>query len=304
MGGKDLQQQDYLIRAMLGDNQARLFALRTTNLVKQAKEHHGTSPIATAALGRSLTIGLVLGAMLKGEETISLQIKGDGPLQGIVVSASSQGTVKGYVGNPQVDLPLNNQGKLAVGQAVGSGNLHVIRDLGLKDAYQGTVPLQTGEIGEDFAYYFTHSEQTPSAVLLGVLVDVDGSPLGSGGFVIQLLPDATQDWDFIDRLENVLKNIPPVSSLFTEEQTVESIVEANFSTLDVRFIDRQEVYFDCDCSWDRFEQALVTLGLEELQELIDLNETVETVCHFCNEKYHFTTEQLSSLRRRLTDHGE
>lgn len=299
-----MQQRDYLIRAMLGENQARLFALRTTDVVKEAQRSHGTTPVATAALGRSLTIGLVMGAMLKGDETISLQIKGDGPLQGIVVSANSRGAVKGYVGNPKVDLPLTTQGKLAVGTAVGSGNLHVIRDLGLKDAYQGTVPLQTGEIGEDFAYYFTHSEQTPSAVMLGVLVDVDGTPLGSGGIVIQLLPDAVNDDIFISKLEDLLQKAPPVSSLFAQGLTPESIVEQNFADLGINFIDRQEVYFNCDCSWERFEQALVTLGLEELQELIELNDVVETVCHFCNEKYHFTPEQLGNLRTGLVNPGE
>ncbi len=291
--------KDYLVRAMLGDNQARIFALRTTDVVSEAQLHHQTTPVATAALGRTLTMGLVLGAMLKGEETISLQIKGDGPLESIVVSANSHGRVKGYVGNPQVELPLNEDGKLPVGEAVGRGSLYVIRDLGLKEAYQGTVSLQTGEIGEDFAYYFTHSEQTPSAVGLGVLVGVDGVPEGSGGLVVQLLPDAIADGRFIAALEARLTQMPAVSSLFTGGESVESIVESVFSGIPVRFIDRQEVSFECDCSWERFEQALITLGSEEIQEMIDASESIETICHFCNERYNFTVDQLKAIFTEL-----
>lgn len=294
-----MQGRDYLVRAMLGDNQARLFALRTTEVVRTAQSYHQTTPVATAALGRTLTMGLVLGAMLKGDETISIQVKGDGPLGGIVVSASSHGKVKGYVANPHVDLPLNEDGKLAVGTAVGHGNLYVIRDLGLKEAYQGTVPLQTGEIGEDFAYYFTHSEQTPSAVGLGVLIGVDGVAVSSGGIVVQLLPDAVSDEQFIAKLEEELIAMSTVSSLFSDDRTVEEIVESVFQTLPVRFIDTEEVRFECDCSWDRFEQALITLGAEELQELVDDGETVETICHFCNKRYNFTIDQLNVILGEL-----
>ncbi len=299
-----MQRQDYLIRAMLGDNQARLFALRTTDVVKEAAVNHQTTPVATAALGRTLTMGLVLGAMLKGEEMISIQIKGDGPLQGIVVSANGRGLVKGYVGNPRVELPLSEDGKLAVGEAVGKGNLHVIRDLGLKEAYQGTVPLQTGEIGEDFAYYFTHSEQTPSAVGLGVLVGVDGVPLGSGGIVVQLLPDAMSDGVFIAALEERLTHMAAVSSLFSQDQTVEQIVESVFTEIPLRIIDTQKVRLQCDCSWERFEQALITLGREELQELVNAGETIETICHFCNQRYNFTVDQLNTLLSGLGNSRE
>ena len=290
-----MQGHDYLARAMLGDNQARVFALRTTEVVKTAHGHHQTTPVATAALGRTLTMGLVLGAMLKGDETISLQIKGDGPLGGIVVSANSKGSVKGYVGNPHVDLPFSAAGKLDVGTAVGKGNLHVIRDLGLKEAYQGTVPLQTGEIGEDFAYYFMNSEQTPSAVGLGVLVGVDGVPISSGGLIVQLLPDAVADEEFIGSLERALSQMPAVSSLFAEDMSVEDVVESVFQGIPVRFIGREDVRFLCDCSWERFEQALMTLGTEELQELVDAGETIETICHFCNKRYDFTLDQLNMI---------
>lgn len=299
-----MQGSDYLVRAMLGDNQARLFALRTTDVVREAATNHQMTPVAAAALGRALTMGLVLGAMLKGEETISIQIKGDGPLMGIVVSANSRGEVKGYVGNPRVELPAREDGKLDVGAAVGKGNLYVIRDLGLKEAYQGTVPLQTGEIGEDFAYYFTNSEQVPSAVGLGVLVGTDGLPLASGGIIVQLLPDAINDEQFISALEERLSKMAAVSSVFAQEQSVEQIVESIFSGIPIRFIDKQEVKFLCDCSWERFEEALVTLGAEELQELVDGGETIETICHFCNKRYQFTVDQLKSVLQGLVNSRE
>jgi molecular chaperone Hsp33 len=289
---------------MLGDNQARLFALRTTDVVREAATNHQMTPVAAAALGRALTMGLVLGAMLKGEETISIQIKGDGPLMGIVVSANSRGEVKGYVGNPRVELPVREDGKLDVGAAVGKGNLYVIRDLGLKEAYQGTVPLQTGEIGEDFAYYFTNSEQVPSAVGLGVLVGTDGLPLASGGIIVQLLPDAINDEQFISALEERLSKMAAVSSVFAQEQSVEQIVESIFSGIPIRFIDKQAVKFLCDCSWERFEEALVTLGAEELQELVDGGETIETICHFCNKRYQFTVDQLKSVLQGLVNSRE
>lgn len=299
-----MQGNDYLVRAMLGDNQARLFALRTTDVVREAATNHQMTPVAAAALGRALTMGLVLGAMLKGEETISIQIKGDGPLMGIVVSANSRGEVKGYVGNPHVELPAREDGKLDVGAAVGKGNLYVIRDLGLKEAYQGTVPLQTGEIGEDFAYYFTNSEQVPSAVGLGVLVGTDGLPLASGGIIVQLLPDAINDEQFISALEERLSKMAAVSSVFAQEQSVEQIVESIFSGIPIRFIDKQAVKFLCDCSWERFEEALVTLGAEELQELVDGGETIETICHFCNKRYQFTVDQLKSVLQGLVNSRE
>lgn len=299
-----MQGNDYLVRAMLGDNQARLFALRTTDVVREAATNHQMTPVAAAALGRALTMGLVLGAMLKGEETISIQIKGDGPLMGIVVSANSRGEVKGYVGNPRVELPVREDGKLDVGAAVGKGNLYVIRDLGLKEAYQGTVPLQTGEIGEDFAYYFTNSEQVPSAVGLGVLVGTDGLPLASGGIIVQLLPDAINDEQFISALEERLSKMAAVSSVFAQEQSVEQIVESIFSGIPIRFIDKQAVKFLCDCSWERFEEALVTLGAEELQELVDGGETIETICHFCNKRYQFTVDQLKSVLQGLVNSRE
>lgn len=290
-----MAKQDYLIRAFLGNNQARVFALRTTEVVKEAQMRHFTSPTASAALGRTLTVGLVLGAMLKGEETVTVQIKGDGPLKGIVVSSNSKGEVKGYVGNPSVDLPLNTEGKLAVGEAVGSGNLHVIHDLGLKGPYQGSVPLQTGEIGDDFAYYFGYSEQTPSAVVLGVRVDTDGTPLGAGGIIVQLLPGTSSDDDFVDELESYIRKIPSVSSLFAEEKMLEKILEEVFTGLNLRIIDSMPVKFRCDCSKERFERGLIALGTEELRELIGLKETIETVCHFCGETYCFSNNELKAI---------
>lgn len=294
-----MQKTDYLVRAMLGDNQARVFALRTTGVIKEAQAIHQTMPVATAALGRALTMGLVMGAMLKGEETLTIQIRGDGPLGGLVVSANSRGQVKGYVANPQVILPLNSQGKLAVGEAVGRGHLHVIRDLGLKEPYQGMVPLVSGEIGEDFAYYFTASEQTPSAVLVGVLVGTDGVPLGAGGIVVQLLPEAVNDEQFVSQLEDSLTALPQVSSLFAGDQSPEEIVAQAFAGFPLKFIHSQPVEFLCDCSRERFERGLVTLGVEELEELVAQGETIETVCHFCNKRYSFTVGELEKLLQEL-----
>lgn len=296
-------QQDYLIRAMLGDNLARVFALRTTEVVRQAQINHGTSPVASAALGRALTACLVLGAMLKGEEKVTVQIKGDGPLKGIVASADSKGAVKGYVGNPRVELPLNSQGKLAVGKAVGRGTLHVIRDLGLKEAYQGAVPLQSGEIGDDFAYYFTYSEQIPSAVMLGVLIGPDGIPLGSGGIIVQLLPGAVGNEAFISRLERCIEGIPPISSLFAGKQPIEGIAAAFFTDLDLSLISKEEVNFFCDCSPERFEQALITLGREEIEDFAAAGKPLETICHFCNRRCHFSPEHLQSLLKGLEIQG-
>lgn len=294
-----MQKKDYLVRAMLGENQARIFALRTTGVVKEAQAIHHTMPVATAALGRALTMGLVMGAMLKGEETLTIQIRGDGPLGGLVVSANSRGQVKGYVSNPQVTLPLNSQGKLAVGEAVGRGHLHIIRDLGLKEPYQGMVPLVSGEIGEDFAYYFTASEQTPSAVLVGVLVGTDGVPLGAGGIVVQLLPEAVNDERFVFQLEESLTALPQVSSLFAGDQTPEEIVSQAFPGFALKFLHSQPVEFVCDCSRERFERGLVTLGVEELAELVEQGETIETVCHFCNKRYTFTVKELEKLLQEL-----
>lgn len=298
-----MESRDYLVRAMLGANQARVIALRTTQVVAEAQKVHGTSPVATAALGRTLTMGLVLGAMLKTDETLTIQIKGDGPLGGIVVAANSRGHVKGYVNNPQVELPLNAAGKLAVGQAVGRGYLHVIRDMGLKEPYYGTVPLQTGEIGDDFAYYFAVSEQSPSAVMLGVLVGRDGAPLGSGGIVVQLLPDAASHQEFISGLEQRLGGMNQVSSLFADGRTPEEIVTEVFAGLEIRFLDRQEVQFLCDCSRERFARGLVTLGAAELRQLADKGEPVEVVCHFCNKRYIFSLEDLDTLLQELGNTG-
>ncbi len=290
---------DYLIRAMLGRGQARLFALRTTKTVGEAQAKHGTTPLATAALGRTLTIGLVLGAMLKGEESVTVQIRGDGPLGGIVASANSRGDVKGYVGNPLVDLPLGPNGKLAVGEAVGAGNLHIIRDLGLKEPYSGTVPLQTGEIGDDFAYYFTYSEQVPSAVMLGVLVGMDSVPLGSGGIVVQLLPDAVNDDNFITKLERRIAAMPAISGLFAAERSPEEIAAEVFDGMQLSVIDKMDVAFSCDCSKERFERALITLGREELEQFAQAPEPLETICHFCSKRYHFDLEHLEQLLHGL-----
>lgn len=294
-----MEKRDYLVRGMVGEGRTRVFAVRTTDIVREAQRRHGLYPVPSAALGRVLTIGTILGAMLKGEESVTIQIRGDGPLKSIVATANSKGQVRGYVGNPHVHLPLNSKGKLAVGEAVGAGTLFVIRDLGLKETYQGAVPLQTGEIGDDFAYYFASSEQTPSAVMLGVLVDPNNVPHAAGGVVIQLLPGAQDDEVFISKLESAVGSSPPISSLFAMDKTPEMILDEMFADFDLKIIDRMPVEFACDCSRERFEAGLITLGLDELQELLDAGENVETECQFCRSTYYFSIEELQSMIEQI-----
>ncbi len=294
-----MRKQDKLVRGILGDGRARLFVLRTTDLVNEAQRRHDTYPVATAALGRTLTATLVLGAMLKGEESVTVQVRGDGILQGVVTTADSKGHVRGYVGNPHVHLPLNSGGKLAVGEAVGQGMLFVIRDLGLRENYQGSVPLQTGEIAEDFAFYFAVSEQTPSVVSLGVLVNPDHSVQSAGGLVIQLLPGAENDEEFITALEKSVAQIPAISSVFADDMTPERLAEEYLGHLGLKFIAEGPVSYQCDCSKERFMQGLIALGEEELEGLIAHGETVETECRFCAEKYYYPLPELEDVLREL-----
>jgi len=299
-----LKKQDKLVRGILGDGRARLFVLRTTDLVNEAQRRHDTYPVATAALGRTLTASLVLGAMLKGEESVTVQVKGDGILQGIVATADSRGHARGYVGNPHIHLPLNANGKLAVGEAVGQGMLFVIRDLGLRENYQGSVPLQTGEIAEDFAYYFAVSEQTPSVVSLGVLVNPDHSVQAAGGLVIQLLPGAETDDEFIAALEHTAAKMPAISGVFADDMTPEELAEEYLGSLGLKFISEGPVSYKCDCSQERFMKGLIALGEEELEDLIAQGETVETECRFCAERYYYPVHELEDVLRELRQSKE
>ncbi|WP_409343910.1 Hsp33 family molecular chaperone HslO [Paenibacillus sp. MBLB4367] len=287
---------DYMIRATAFNGKVRAFAAHTTALVGELQRRHRTTPTATAALGRTASAGAMLGAMLKGNEKLTVQVKGGGPIGQIVVDANAVGEVRGYVDNPDIDLPLNAVGKLDVAGAVGTdGFLFIIKDLGLKEPYRGSTPIVSGELGEDFTYYFTKSEQTPSAVALGVLVDVDYSVKASGGFIIQLLPGLSDEE--IALMEKRLNELPPITRLLDEGATLEHILETVLE--DVRILDRMDVVFKCKCSRERVEQTLISLGAEELTSILEEDGKAEVVCHFCNEAYSFEKDALEAVMEKI-----
>lgn len=288
---------DYIVRAMAADNQIRAFAANTRDMVETARQHHNTSPVATAALGRLLTGSAMMGVMMKGEKDIlTLQIHAGGPLQGITVTADSQGRVKGYVGNPDVCIPANSKGKLDVAGAVGVGFMNVIKDMGLKEPYAGQVALQTSEIAEDLTYYFATSEQVPSAVGLGVLMNKDNTVRQAGGFIVQLMPFAEEKT--IARLEENVQKINSVTNLLEEGHTPESLLEKVLEGFDVEISDRVPTEFYCNCSKSRVEKALISIGRKELNELIQEGREVELNCHFCNTNYVFSVEELKEILRK------
>lgn len=289
--------KDYLVKALAYSDEIRVLAVSTTNLVEEARKRHACWPTASAALGRTLTVATMMGSQLKGDETVTIRINGQGPIGNIVVDADSKGTVRGYITNPEVHLQYNS-GKLNVGMAVGmDGQLSVTKDLGLKDYFTGQVPLQTGEIGDDFTYYFAVSEQIPSAVGLGVLVDSDNSVRAAGGFIIQVMPGATEET--LSKLETALAQIKPVSQMIDEQYTPEMIVEAIFGAKNFRILEEQEVHFKCKCSKDKFENGIISLGKVEIQQMIDQDNGAEAVCHFCMERYQFSKEDLLTLQKQI-----
>ena len=288
---------DYIIRATAANDQIRAFAAVTTEMVESAREHHNTSPVATAALGRLLTAGAMMGSMMKGEkDVLTLQIKAGGPLQGITVTADSQGNVKGYVGNPDVCIPANSKGKLDVAGAVGPGFLTVIKDMGLKEPYSGQVMLQTCEIAEDLTYYFATSEQVPSAVGLGVLMNRNNTVRQAGGFIVQLMPFAEEE--VISKLEQNVQKISSVTSLLEEGHTPESLLEKVLEGFDVQIMEKTDTRFHCNCTRERVEKALISIGRKELNEMIQEGKYVELNCHFCNTNYVFHVEELKEILRR------
>lgn len=288
---------DYIIRATAANDQIRAFAAVTTEMVETAREHHNTSPVATAALGRLLTAGAMMGSMMKGEkDVLTLQIKAGGPLQGITVTADSQGNVKGYVGNPDVCIPANSKGKLDVAGAVGPGFLTVIKDMGLKEPYSGQVMLQTCEIAEDLTYYFATSEQVPSAVGLGVLMNKNNTVRQAGGFIVQLMPFAEED--VISRLEQNVQKINSVTNLLEEGHTPESLLEKVLEGFDVQINEKMDTRFHCNCSKERVEKALISIGRKELNEMIQEGKPIEMNCHFCNTNYTFTVEEMKEILRK------
>ena len=288
---------DYIIRATAANDQIRAFAAVTTEMVETAREHHNTSPVATAALGRLLTAGAMMGSMMKGEkDVLTLQIKAGGPLQGITVTADSQGNVKGYVGNPDICIPANSKGKLDVAGAVGPGFLTVIKDMGLKEPYSGQVMLQTCEIAEDLTYYFATSEQVPSAVGLGVLMNKNNTVRQAGGFIVQLMPFAEEE--VISRLEQNVQKINSVTNLLEEGHTPESLLEKVLEGFDMQINEKMDTRFHCNCSKERVAKALISIGRKELNEMIQEGKPIEMNCHFCNTNYNFTVEELKEILRR------
>lgn len=288
---------DYIVRAMAADRQIRAFAVTSRELVEHAREAHHTSPVATAALGRLLSAGTMMGVMMKGErDVLTLQMKGSGPLGGVTVTADSKGRVKGYVDHPEAMLPPNSQGKLDVGGAIGVGILNVIKDLGLKEPYNGSVELKTGEIGDDLTYYFAVSEQIPSAVGLGVLMNRDNTVRQAGGFMIQLMPFI--DEAVVDRLEQKLAEVKSVTAMLDKGYTPEQILEELLGEFGLEITDTVPAEFYCNCDKERVEKALIGVGRAGLNEMVQDGKTIEVNCHFCNAKYEFTVEELKTLIQR------
>ena len=289
--------KDYIIRATAANDQIRAFAAVTTEMVETAREAHNTSPVATAALGRLLTAGAMMGSMMKGEkDVLTLQIKSGGPIQGITVTADSQGNVKGYVGNPDVCIPANAKGKLDVAEAVGPGFLTVIKDMGLKEPYSGQVMLQTCEIAEDLTYYFATSEQVPSAVGLGVLMNKNNTVRQAGGFIVQLMPFAEEE--VISKLEQNVQKISSVTNLLEEGHTPESLLEKVLEGFDIQINEKTDTRFHCNCTKERVEKALISIGRKELNEMIQEGKPIEMNGHFCNTNYTFTVEELKEILRK------
>ncbi|GKU77049.1 Hsp33 family molecular chaperone HslO [Paenibacillus sp. L3-i20] len=288
------QLKDVLVRGTAWNGKIRVFAARTTNLVEEHRQRHDTFPTASAALGRTLTVAAMMGAMLKGQEKLTIQVKGDGPIGSIFVDANSYGEVRGYVDHPQAHHGSNQKGKLDVAGAVGtSGYLYVTKDLGMKEPYRGSVPIISGELGEDFTYYFAVSEQTPSAVGVGVLVEPDNSVTHAGGFIVQLMPGLTDEE--ITRLEQAIAKLPHVTALLEQGETPEGLLGLVVGNEDLVIHDTMDLIFKCQCSEEKVGNTLISLGQRELEQIIQEDGQAEVVCHFCNEKYTYKRPQLELL---------
>lgn len=286
---------DYLVRAAAADAQVRAFAVTARDTVETARKAHDTSPVMTAALGRLLCAGAMMGSMMKGDaDILTLQIRGDGPAGGLTVTADSKGRVKGYAVHPQVILPANSQGKLDVGGAIGAGTLQVIRDLGLKEPYVGQTDLQTGEIAEDLTWYFAASEQVPSSVGLGVLMEKNNTVKQAGGFIVQLMPFAEET--VIEKLEANLSRIHSVTKLLEDGNSPEQILGILLEGMDMELLSAMPVEFSCNCSRERVAKALYSIGKKEMDEMIADGEPIEVKCHFCNRAYQFSVEDLKQIR--------
>lgn len=292
-------KEDYVIRATAEGAYLRAFVARTTKLCEEARKRHDTYPTATAALGRLLTAAGMLGMTLKGDDILTIRLQGNGPLGQLVGVSRCDGLIKGYVAEPHVHLPLRPDGKLDVGGAVGEGMLYITKDLGLKEPYTGSTPLVTGEIAEDLTSYFAISEQTPSAVALGVLVDVDNSVKGAGGFLVQLMPAAPEE--LVNKLEDNLGKIGSISRQFADGLTPEGLLQQIFAGFSYQSLGSQSLHFACDCSRSKLEQILISLGEEEMASLLKDEGGAEVRCHYCNERHQFVAEDLNRLIREIKE---
>ncbi len=293
---------DILTKAITKDGFFKISAVVSTETAEQARKFHNTSPVATAALGRLLSAGLLMGSELKEEDAkLTIQMKGDGPLRNVLVAANSKNEVKGYVENPIVDMPLKPNGKLDVGGGIGKGTLCIIKDLCMKEPYIGQVAIQTGEIGDDLAYYFMQSEQVPSVVALGVLVDRDYSVKCSGGFIIQVMPEC--DNKSLTMLENSISGLMSVTDMLSQGMNGEDIIKYAMLGFDVDILESREVGYVCDCSRDRMERAIISLGKQEIDDIIREQGEAEIVCSFCNTAYKFDSEQLENMKVSARDTG-
>lgn len=290
------EYKDYMVRGTAADAQVRVFAATTRNLVEEARRRHNTSPVVTAALGRLLTAGTMMGWMMKGKkDLLTLQIKCSGPIGGLTVTADSAGRVKGYAEHPEVMLPVNSKGKLDVGGALDMGILNVIKDMGLKEPYVGQTVLQTGEIAEDLTYYFANSEQIPSSVGLGVLMNRDNTVAQAGGFIIQMMPFAEEK--VIAALEKKLSAMTSVTSYLEAGKSPEELLKEILGDIDLEITDRADTSFFCNCSRERVEKALISIGEKEIKSMIADGEDVTLHCHFCNQDYTFGIEDLKRISK-------
>ncbi|MED3662421.1 Hsp33 family molecular chaperone HslO [Ureibacillus sp. FSL K6-8385] len=295
--------EDYLVKALAFDGKIRAYAARSTNTVGEAQKRHDTWPTATAALGRALTAGVMMGSMMNQDDKITIKIEGGGPIGIVLIDANGKGEVRGYVTNPHIHFPLNEAGKLDVRRAVGTqGSITIVKDLGVREMFSGQTPIVSGEIAEDFTYYYAASEQIPSSVGLGVLVNTDNSVLAAGGFIIQVMPGC--DEETIEAIETRLKTVEPISKMIEKGYTPEQILEAVLGEGNVKVLETMPIQFKCNCSKERFGAAIQSLGIQEIQEMIDEDGGAEAQCHFCMEKYYFSKEELEGFIREIQAKNE
>ncbi len=288
------KNSDYIVRATAANHQIRAFAISSTNTIEEARQRHNTSPIATVALGRLMSAGAMMGAMMKGDDDIiTIQIKGDGPIGGLTVTADAKANVKGYVNHPEVMLPLNSAGQLDVEKALGIGVLSVIKDIGLREPYVGDTILVTSDVTQDITYYFATSEQVPTSVGLNVIMSKDNTVKSAGGFIIQLLPDASEE--IISALEKKIKEVKNVTTMLEHGYTPEQMLEELLGEFGLDILDKIPTQFYCNCSKERMSRALISIGRKELSSLIEEGRTIEVNCHFCGSHYNFDVEELKDL---------